>query len=113
MTKPIRTTRQFDRLVKDLQKQHRRIGDDIAKFSEQLQRGERKADSLLRGVGGAQVYRARIANSSAKGGARGGFRITYFTDDQAFWLLHIGLRRDNDGINAAWLRQVLGDLPFD
>ena len=113
MTKPIRTTRQFDRLVKDLKKDHRRVGEDIARFADQLRNGDRKSDSLLKGVGGAQVYRARIANSSAKGGARGGFRITYFTDDQAFWLLHIGLRRDNDGINAAWIRQVLRDLPFD
>ncbi len=113
MTKPIRTTRHFDRLVKNLRKDHRSVGEDIAKFAAQLHRGERRADSLLKGMASADVYRARITNSSAKSGSRGGFRITYYIDDRVIWLLHIGLRRDNDGVNPKWIRQVLRDLSFE
>ena len=113
MTKPIRTTRQFDRLVKNLRKDHRRVGEDIARFAGQLQRGERKSDTLLKGMASAEVYRARIKNSAAKRGSRGGFRVTYFVDDQVIWLPHIGLRRDNDGVNPTWIRQVLRDLSFE
>ena len=113
MTKPFRTTRQFDRLVKDLRKKHRNIGQDIAIFADQLQRGERESDTLLKGLRNARVYRARVRNSSARSGSRGGFRITYFVAEDVIWLLHIGLRRDNDGVNLAWIRQVLDNLPLD
>ena len=112
MTKPILTTRKFGKLVKDLARDFRKIDEDIAKFSEQLQMGLRLSDDRLKNVGGAHVYQARISNRSAKKGKRGGFRVTYYVDEQAIWLLHIGLRRDQDGINPKWIRQAIQHLEF-
>ena len=113
MTKPIWTTKKFDKLVKDLAAKYRRIDEDIEQFSEQLKNGLRMSDDRLKDVGGARVYQARISNRSAKSGKRGGFRVTYYDDIEAIWLLHIGLRRDQDGINPKWIRQAIKHLQFE
>ena len=112
MTKPISTTKKFDKLVKDLAVKYRRIDEDIEQFSKQLEDGLRMSDDRLKDVGGARVYQARIANRSAKTGKRGGFRVTYYDDNEAIWLLHIGIRREQDGINPKWIRQAIQNLPF-
>ncbi|MCY3834350.1 MAG: hypothetical protein OXG85_15155 [Chloroflexi bacterium] len=54
---------------------------------EDLQHGPRPQDRRLQNMGGMQIYKARLPNTSARIGSRGGFRVIYRVKDETIILL--------------------------
>ena len=79
-------TPDFEVLVKQLRKTHRQIDKDLALLAE-LRHGPRPQDRRLQNMGGLQIYKARLPNTSARVGSRGGFRVVYRVKDGTIILL--------------------------
>ena len=79
-------TPEFEAQVKQLRRTYRQIDKDIALMSV-LEQGPRPQDRRLQNMGGMQVYKARLPNSSARVGSRGGFRVVYRVKDGTIILL--------------------------
>ena len=58
-------TSEFEAQVKQLRKSYRQIDRDVARLSE-LERGVRPQDVRLQNMGGMEVYKARLPNTSAR-----------------------------------------------
>ena len=95
--KSVRTTPEFDILVKALSKPKRfpKLPADLTKFKNRLAVGAVR-NKRARGVKSAPVFGARIIDSSSGGGASGGFRVLYFEGAEERVLLHIDRRRELD-----------------
>lgn len=72
--------------VKQLRKTYRQIDKDLAQLSV-LERGVRPQDMRLQNMGGMEIYKARLPNTSARVGSRGGFRVVYRVKDGIIILL--------------------------
>ena len=72
---------------------------DVAKLIADLNRGPRPQDRKLPNIGMRDVYKARIPNTSARIGTRGGFRVVYRVNDETILLLLI------------WAKTQIADLP--
>jgi len=79
-------TPEFEAQVKQLRKTYRQIDKDLALLSV-LERGARPHDRRLKNVGGMEIYKARLPNTSARVGTRGGFRVVYRVKDGIIILL--------------------------
>ena len=79
-------TPEFEVQVKQLRKTYRQIDKDLALLSV-LERGVRPQDVRLQNMGGMEVYKARLPNTSARVGTRGGFRVVYRVKDGMIILL--------------------------
>ena len=79
-------TPEFEAQVKQLQKTYRQIDNDIALMSVLVQ-GPRPQDRRLQNMGGMEVYKARLPNTSARVGSRGGFRVIYGVKEGTIILL--------------------------
>ena len=101
-------TDEFDRNTKKLLRKHRRILDDIEKFLEKLESGERPGYQL-KGVEGRPIRWARLRNRSAKTGASGGFRVIYYFDDALVLLLTIDSRASIDYVAPERILWILHD----
>lgn len=73
-------TPEFEAQVKRLRKTYRQIDTDLARLSV-LERGVRPQDIRLQNMGGMEIYKARLPNTSARVGSRGGFRVVYRVKD--------------------------------
>ena len=80
------TTRDFLAQLKQLRKTYRQIDKDLALLNA-LEAGVRPQDRRLRNMGGMVVYKARLPNTSASVGSRGGFRVVYLVKDGTVVLL--------------------------
>ncbi len=69
-------TSEFEAQVKQLRKRYRQIDKDLALLSV-LEHGVRPQDTRLQNMGGMEIYKARLPNTSARVGTRGGFRAVY------------------------------------
>jgi len=92
-------TPDFAVLVKQLRKTYRQIDKDLALLAE-LQHGPRPQDSRLQNMSGMEVYKARLPNTSARIGTRGGFRVIYRVKDGTIILLLL-----------IWAKTRTSDLP--
>ncbi len=79
-------TPEFEAQVKQLRKTYRQIDIDLALLSV-LEEGVRPQDNRLQNMGGMEVYKARLPNTSARVGTRGGFRVVYRVKDGTVILL--------------------------
>ena len=79
-------TPEFEAQVKQLRKTYRKIDIDLAPLSV-LEEGVRPQDNRLQNMGGMEVYKARLPNTSARVGSRGGFRVVYRVKDGTVILL--------------------------
>lgn len=79
-------TPEFEAQVKQLRKTYRQIDKDLALLSA-LEQGIRPQDNRLQNMGGMEVYKARLPNTSARVGTRGGFRVVYRVKDGTIILL--------------------------
>lgn len=93
------TTADFEANVSKLIKVYRLVGQDIARLSRELENGVRPQDRRLQGIGIPHVYKARLPNSSARRGTRGGFRVIYRVTDDTILLLLI------------WSKSQISDIP--
>ncbi len=81
------STSEFEALTRKIRKTYRLVDQDIALLSAKLKDGVRPKDYQLQNMGGMEVYKARLPNTSARVGARGGFRVVYRVKDGAIILL--------------------------
>lgn len=79
-------TPEFEAQVKQLRKRYRQIDKDLALLSV-LEQGIRPQDIRLQNMGGMEIYKARLPNTSARVGARGGFRAVYRVKEGTIVLL--------------------------
>lgn len=79
-------TPDFEALVKQLRKSYRQIDRDLALLAD-LRHGPRAQDRRLQNMGGMEIYKARLPNTSARVGTRGGFRVVYRVKDGTIILL--------------------------
>ncbi len=79
-------TPEFEAQVKQLRKTYHQIDKDLVLLSV-LERGVRPQDTRLRNMGGMEIYKARLPNTSARVGSRGGFRVVYRVKDGLIILL--------------------------
>ncbi len=92
-------TSEFEAQVKQLRKTFRQIDRDLALLGE-LERGVRPQDNRLQNMGGMEVYKARLPNSSARVGTRGGFRVVYRVKGETIILLLL-----------IWAKSRTADIP--
>ena len=92
-------TSEFEAQVKQLRKTFRQIDRDLALLGE-LERGVRPQDNRLQNMGGMEVYKARLPNSSARVGTRGGFRVVYRVKGETIILLLL-----------TWAKSRTADIP--
>ena len=83
----VETAPEFEALAKRLEKTYRLVHQDVEKLIADLEFGVRPQDTRLQNMGGMQVYKARLPNSSARVGSRGGFRVVYRVKDETIILL--------------------------
>ena len=65
----------------------RLIRRDVAGLITELEQGVRPQDERLQNMGGMTVFKARVRNTSAHRGTRGGFRVVYRVMDDGTIIL--------------------------
>ena len=108
--KSVRTTAEFDMLVKALSKpkKYPQLPADLAKFKDRLAAGAVR-NKRARGVESAPVFGARVIDSTSGGGASGGFRVLYFDGAEERVLLHIDRRRELDDWPTGLILRMLDE----
>ena len=81
------STTEFEALVRKLLRSYRLVDHDVRQLSNALKDGPRPQDTRLQNMGGMEVYKARLPNSSERVGSRGGFRVVYRVKDGTIILL--------------------------
>ena len=102
----IRYSDTFKRQIKRLSRKYRRIRSDLQPFIERLSGGETPGDRIQ----GANytVYKARLPNTDAGRGKRGGYRVIYYLrrrDD--ILLVTIYSKTDQADIDADTLIRII------
>ena len=108
MRKSVVSIPDFENQVKALSKPKRypKLPSDLTGFKEKLSVGEIPA-KRARGVNSAPVYGARVEDSSAGAGKRGGFRVLYFESEDKYILLFIDRRRELDAWPSDMILRIL------
>ena len=73
----VETAPEFETLARRLERTYRFVRHDVEKLIAELERGVRPQDNRLQNMGGMEIYKARLPNTSARVGTRGGFRAVY------------------------------------
>ena len=73
----VKTAPEFEARAKKLERVYRLVYFDVAKLIADLNQGPRPQDRRLPNIGIRDVYKARMPNTSARIGTRGGFRVVY------------------------------------
>ncbi|MCY3867395.1 MAG: type II toxin-antitoxin system RelE/ParE family toxin [Chloroflexi bacterium] len=97
---PIFLTPRFRSQLKKLKKSYRKVNDDVGTLVSALEAGKRPG-ILLQGVGGREVYKVRLPNTSAGIGKRGGFRVEYYVG------------ADTVSLFLIWSKTQVEDLPLE
>ena len=105
-------TPRFRSMLKKLGKTYRKANVDVEALIDQLEAGERPG-ALLQGVGGREVFKVRLPNSSARIGKSGGFRVQYHVGDEAVSLFLIWSKTQIDDLPLSLTLQVLEEEVFD
>ena len=95
----IRSTPEFKAEMRRLRKIYRLVNQDVKILGLDLLEGPRPQDRRLRNIGVPHVYKGRLRNTSARRGARGGFRVVYRVMDDTILLLLI------------WSKSQISDIP--
>ncbi len=96
----VQTAPEFEVLAKRLEKTYRLVHQDVERLIADLERGVRPQDNRLQNMGGMEVYKARLPNSSARVGTRGGFRVVYRVKGETIILLLL-----------IWAKSRMADIP--
>ena len=102
----VKTTSDFEANVSKLIRTYRLIGRDIARLSLELESGARPQDARLQRIGVPHIYKARLSNTSARRGARGGFRVIYRVTDDTVLLLLIWSKSHRSDIPDSEIRRI-------
>ena len=99
----------FNSLVKKLGRRYRQIADDVEDLIDDLEDGLKPGDRL-QDVGGAEVYKVRLRNTSARLSKRDGFRVVYHVGEMAITLLVICQKPRCADVQPVRIRQLLSEL---
>ena len=102
-------TDRFKSLTKKLGRKYRRITDDIEGLVNDLENG-RKPGDRIQDVGGAEVYKVRLQNTSARLSKRDGFRVVYHVGDIVITLLAICQKPRCADVQSVRIRQLMSEL---
>lgn len=81
-------TPKFRSTVKKLRRRYRNVTHDVTGLIQDLRAGSAPGDRI-QNLGGAEVYKVRIQNTSARLSKRDGFRVVYHVGEMAITLLVI------------------------
>lgn len=98
----------FTRKANRLARKHPTLVAELRAFHVRLAQGERPGDRL-RGVG-AVVFKARLANPSARRGKSGGFRVAYHIGQDEITLLAVCLKPKCHEVQPRQIRRILREL---
>jgi len=99
-------TPEFKRNLRQLAKKYRHIREDIEPVIDQAAAGEMPGDQI-KGLE-YEVYKARAANSDARKGKSGGYRIIYQREPaEAIVLITIYSKSDQEDVAAAQIRRII------
>lgn len=96
----VETTPEFEALAKRLGKIYRLVHQDVDNLIADLEDGIRPQDIRLQNMGGMEIYKARLPNTSARVGTRGGLRVVYRVKDGVIILLLL-----------IWAKSRTADIP--
>ncbi len=102
-------TDKFNSLVKNLGRKYRLIADDVEDLVDVLEDGWKPGDRIPN-VGGAEIYKVRLRNTSARLSKRDGFRVVYHVGGAAITLLVICQKPRCADVQPARIRQLLSEL---
>jgi len=102
-------TDRFNSLVKKLGRTYRRIADDVDGLVDDLEDGRTPGDRL-QDVGGAEVYKVRLRNTSARLSKRDGFRVVYHVGETAITLLVICQKPRCADVQPVRIRHLMNEL---
>ena len=102
-------TDRFNSLVKKLGRRYRRVADDVDGLLDDLEDGRKPGDKIP-GVGGAEVYKVRLQNTSARLSKRDGFRVVYHVGEMAITLLVICQKPECADVQPVRIRQLMNEL---
>lgn len=102
-------TDRFSSLVKKLGRKYRLIADDVEDLVDDLEAGWKPGDRI-QGVGGAEVYKVRLRNTSARLSKRDGFRVVYHVGEVAITLLVICQKPECADVQTVRIRLLMNEL---
>ena len=105
-------TPRFRSMLKKLAKIYRIANVDVEALVDQLEAGETPG-VLLQGVGGREVCKVRLPNSSARIGKSGGFRVQYHAGDEPVSLFLVWSVTQIDDLPLSLTPQVLEEEVFN
>ncbi len=82
------------------------VYQDVDKLIAELEAGARPQDARLQRIGVPHIYKARLSNTSARRGARGGFRVIYRVTDDTVLLLLIWSKSHRSDIPDSEIRRI-------
>ena len=102
-------TDRFKALVKKLARPYRLVADDVEGLVDDLENG-RKPGDRIQDVGGAEVYKVRLQNTSARLSKRDGFRVVYHVDEMVITLLVICQKPRCADVQSVRIRALMTEL---
>lgn len=102
-------TPKFRSTVKKLRRRYRNVTHDFTGLVQDLRSGYTPGDRL-QDVGGAEVYKVRLRNTSARLSKRDGFRVVYHVGDTAITLLVICQKPRCADVQPVRIRQLMNEL---
>lgn len=102
-------TDRFKSLLKRLARKYRLVTDDIEALIDELENGQKPGDRIQK-LGGAEVYKVRIRNTSARLSKRDGFRVVYYVSEMTVTLLVICQKPRCAEVQPARIRQLMDEL---
>jgi mRNA-degrading endonuclease RelE of RelBE toxin-antitoxin system len=107
--KTLETTDEFDDELLTLAKKYRAIEQDIKPILTQLENGDTLGDRIpnLKEL----VYKVRVANTSAKRGKSGGFRLIYYMSvADTIYLLTIYSKTQQSDVALLKLTRLIAEI---
>lgn len=100
----IKTLSSFDKDVKRLYKNYKKLPSDLKTLKEELLQNPKSGIEL-----GNKCYKIRLANSSVPTGKSGGFRIIYYylDDDLNLYLMSIYSKSELENIDDKVILNIL------
>lgn len=102
-------TPKFRSTVKKLRRRYRNVTHDFTSLVQDLRGGNRPGDRIPN-VGGAEVYKVRLRNTSARLSKRDGFRVVYHVGEMAITLLVICQKPKCADVQPIRIRQLMNEL---
>ncbi len=102
-------TPKFRSSVKKLRRRYRNVTHDFTGLIQDLRGGTRPGDRI-QGLGGAEVYKVRLRNTSARLSKRDGFRVVYHVGKMATTLLVICQKPRCADVQHVRIRHLMNEL---